>query len=139
MKLIALSIIAVIIGALGLAGVYWWTSPKAKTEMAFECPELHGKSTATALKETPLNVGNIDTAVDGAERENAIRVVVWDLKKKYPKAKDDEIVNYLLTAYCPTVAQDSSLNNSKKKAKMDRFSSQVYQIVQQAAAAGEAK
>jgi hypothetical protein len=130
MKIITISIAAVIVGVAGLVTMYWWTTPAEKNNAGFVCPQVHVKSTAMAFRETPLAVGNIADVLKGAEQENAIRVVVQQLKKKYPNAKNAEIVNYLVTAYCPTVAKDSGLSDGEKKSRMDQFSSQVYRIVQ---------
>ena len=40
-----------------------------------------------------------------------------------------EIVNYLLTAYCPTCERESGLSDREKREKMHRFSTQAYTIV----------
>jgi hypothetical protein len=137
MKIITISIAAVIVGVSGLAAMYWWTRPPEKIATGFECPELHAKSSAMALQETPSTVGNISDMLNGGEQENAIRLIVQRLKKKHPDAKNDEIVNYLATAYCPIVARDSGLSNGEKTSRMDQFSSQVYRIVRKISVGGE--
>lgn len=96
---------------------------------SFMCPETHAATTGSALKETPADLASATAALKGPERENAIRVLAGDLKKKYPGADKAEIVNYMLTAYCPLVAAEDGLGADEKKARMDRFSSQVYAIL----------
>ena len=81
-------------------------------------------------KETAADVAYASAALSGAAPENAIRVIATDLKRRHPQADKGEVINYLLTAYCPFVKQASGLTEREKRERMDRFSSQVYAIVQ---------
>jgi hypothetical protein len=86
-------------------------------------------SPETDLKETAAQRDGVTQAPRGPELENTILLIVNDLRKRYPAANTPEIVNYLLTAYCPIIANDTGLSESEKRARMDHFSSQVDQIV----------
>jgi hypothetical protein len=82
-----------------------------------------------ALKETPAEVARLSLALSGPEPDNVIRAIVADLKQGYPQADNAELVNYVLTAYCPVVKIKSWLSNREKREMMDRFSTKVYDIV----------
>ena len=82
-----------------------------------------------ALKETPADVARASAALSGSEQENAISVIAADLRRRHPQADKSEIVNYLLTAYCPLVKKQNTLSDREKREKMNRFSTQVYNIV----------
>jgi hypothetical protein len=56
---------------------------------------------------------------------------IYELKCKYPKARFDEIVNYMLTAYCPIVAKNASLSDEEKEARLKRYAQQVVALVAQ--------
>jgi hypothetical protein len=83
-----------------------------------------------ALKETAGDIARASSALSGPEQENTIRVLAAELKRRHPEASNSEIVNYLLTAYCPLVKAENGLSDREKRQKMDRFSSQVFTIVQ---------
>jgi hypothetical protein len=129
MKTRDLALAAFVIGAASLGTIYWWARPQSSSA-ALVCPETHSRMTAMALKETTADVARASSALSGPEQENTIRVLAAELKRKHPEAGSADIVNYLLTAYCPLVKQENGLSDGEKRAKMDRFSSQVFTIVQ---------
>jgi len=90
---------------------------------------VHEATTSTAIKETAAQRASATQALSGLEPANAIRVIAADLRKKYPNLADADIVNYLETAYCPLVARETGLSYVEKRARTDRFSSQVEQIL----------
>jgi hypothetical protein len=59
-----------------------------------------------------------------------IRVVVRDLRARYPGVENAELINYLMAAYCSGVAQLTGLGEQEKQARMDRFVSQLAQIIE---------
>ena len=126
---VKLAIAALIVGAAGL-GMLHWVTPPQNTTATFICPELHSQATPMALKETAADVAYASAALSGAAPENAIRVIATDLKRRHPQVDKGEIVNYLLTAYCPFVKQASGLTEREKRERMDRFSAQAYALVQ---------
>ena len=93
------------------------------------CPETDIAKTIPAIKETAADLAAVTEALKGPDRDNAIRVIVTNLKRKYPDAKKADIVNYMLTAYCPLVAADDGLGPDEKRDRMQRFSTQVYDIL----------
>lgn len=97
---------------------------------AFTCPAPQAATTGSAIQETPAEIAGVTSALAGPERENAIRVVADKLKKAHPQATKNEVINYMLTAYCPLVAKDTGLSQSEKRGRMDRFASQVRKMLQ---------
>ena len=82
-----------------------------------------------ALKETTADLASASAALSGPDLENAVGIIVAELKRRHPQAGSAEIVNYLLTAYCPIVKEESGLSDREKRERMDRFSTQVFTIV----------
>jgi hypothetical protein len=129
MMKVSLPIAALAVGAAGLGVLYWWMTRPQSTTAAFVCPEAQPQTTGMALKETPADVARASAALSGSEQENAISVIAADLRRRHPWADKTEIVNYLLTAYCPLVKKQNTLSDREKRKKMDQFSTQVYKIV----------
>jgi hypothetical protein len=55
-------------------------------------------------------------------------VIVSDLRARYPGVENAELVNYLVTAYCPIVARLSGLDEQQKQAQLDQFVGQIMQF-----------
>ena len=129
MMAIKLPLAALVVGATGLGALYWWMPRPRNSAAALTCPETHARTTQMALKETTADLTRASAALSGPEQENTIRIIAAELKRRHPQAGSAEIVNYLLTAYCPLVKDDSGLSDREKREKMDRFSTQVVTIV----------
>ena len=129
MRMKQVSMIAVLVGLIGLTTSFLWLGQREKPAAAFLCPESHSNTTGMALKETPEQLTSATEVLKGPDRENAILAIASDLKTTNPAVGNPEIVNYLLTAYCPLVEADTSLSADEKRAQMDQFSSQAYQIL----------
>ncbi len=50
---------------------------------------------------------------------------VHALHSRHPDVPTGELVNYLVTAYCPVVNSLTGLSDGEKQARMDAFSTQV--------------
>ena len=129
MMTIKLALAALVVGVGGLGAVYSWMARPQKSTGTFMCPEIQPQTTRMALEETAADVARASAALSGPEQENAIRVIAAELKRRHPEAGTAEIVNYLMTAYCPLVQVENGLSDREKRERMDRFSSQVYSIV----------
>jgi hypothetical protein len=80
------------------------------------------------LKETQAQIdatGKILTSGDLSSQ----RVILSDLRSRYPGVQNAELVNYMITAYCPVVAQLAGLSDAEKQAQVGRFVTQLMQIV----------
>ena len=127
--IVKLTLAALIVGATGL-GMLYWMAPSQNTTTTVICPEIQPHTTRVARKETAADVAHASVALSGPAPENAIRAIAADLKRKHPQVGSAEIVNYLLTSYCPLVKKESGLSDRERRERMDRFSSQVYALVQ---------
>ena len=75
-----------------------------------------------AAYETPQQVAAAGSQL-GTGTENEISEVVAGLRRRHPTASQGMIINYRVTAYCPTIKADRSLNRPQKQEKMQAFSS----------------
>jgi hypothetical protein len=93
--------------------------------LALDCPQPQPMAKPGILKETPAQIANVGKQLTGGDTFNAIASVTADLRIRYPGVEKAELVNYLLTAYCPAVAADAKLSEAQKKSTVDSFSAQV--------------
>jgi len=110
-----------IAAALGLA--------LAGPALALTCPAPQPLTRPGVLRETPTQITVASTLLATGDDANRIAVLVADLRARYPGVENAEIVNYLMAAYCPIVARLSGLDETEKQARMDRFVSQLTQII----------
>ncbi len=81
------------------------------------------------LKETPAQMAAVGKQLAGGDTFNAIASATADLRIRYPGVESAEVVNYLVTAYCPAVAADNKLSEAQKKSAVDGFAAQVMRQV----------
>ena len=110
------------VAALGLA--------VAGPALALECPAPQPLTRPGILQETPAQRAQVSTLLAGDETDNQIRVVVKDLRARYPGVENAELINYLMAAYCPGLARLTGLGEQENQARMDRFVSQLAQIIE---------
>jgi hypothetical protein len=128
--IVKLGVAALIVGVTGLSMLQLWMARSQNTTATFICPETQPRTTRIALKETAADVARASAALNGPTPQNTIRVIAAELKRRHPQVGSAEIVNYLLIAYCPLVKEESGLSDRERREKMDRFSAQVYALVQ---------
>ena len=97
--------------------------------LALECPMPQPLTRPGILKETPAQTTELANLLASGDDDNRIHVVIHDLRTRYPGIENAEIVNYLMAAYCPTVAQLTGLGPQEQQARTDRFLGQVVRIV----------
>jgi hypothetical protein len=97
--------------------------------LALECPAPQTSTSPGVLKETPAQTQRVTSLLATGDDDNRIRVIADDLRSRYPGVQSAEIINYLVAAYCPVVAQLSGLSEQEKQARMDHFVSQLSQII----------
>jgi hypothetical protein len=96
---------------------------------ALQCPAPQPLARPGILKETRAQTQVVATLLATGDDANRIRVIVDDLRARYPGVENAEIVNYLMAAYCPVVAQLSGLGEQEKQARLDCFVTQLSQII----------
>jgi hypothetical protein len=95
---------------------------------AFECPRPE-KASPGVLQETKQDEQALAQMFAAGNIENAIGVAVAGLQRKYPQASDTEMVNYLVGAYCPVVAQMPGLSETQKTAKVEHFAATLFELL----------
>ncbi len=96
---------------------------------ALECPVPQPLTRPGILQETPAQITTLSNLLAGGDVGNTIPVIVADLRARYPGIENAEIINYLMAAYCPIVAQLSGLTDQQKQAQMDQFTRQLVQLI----------
>lgn len=96
---------------------------------ALECPEAQGQSEPGVLEETKQDIASWSASLSGDDLLNRVDELVSRLHEKYPGVDEAELVNYLITAYCPVVAQMDGLSEDEKTARLDQFSEQAFTAV----------
>lgn len=96
---------------------------------AFECPAPEPLAKPGALKETSRQIVDLTAVLARGDANNHVPSIVADLRRRYPAVQNAEVANYLTTAYCPAVARLSGLSDAEKQQRVDRFASQIMQIV----------
>jgi len=116
MRLWALALIALLAGS-GLA----------LPAFALECPTPQPLAKPGVLKETPAQIEATGKMLSTGDVGQQTQAVIADLRSRYPQVENAEIANYLITAYCPVIAQTTALSEAGKKAQLDGFVSQLMQ------------
>jgi hypothetical protein len=86
---------------------------------ALECPTLEPYGGAAGVPATltqQLASANVLVQIPG---------ILGQLHQQTPRAPNAEIVNYLISAYCPVVKADSRLSEQEKEAKLKGFADAV--------------
>ena len=99
---------------------------------AFECPVPQGAQGPGVLKETPAQVRRTASLRGSGDAGNRVTEIVAELRKRHPGVRSAELVDCLVTAYCPVVAGLSGLSglgDAEKTARVDRFASHAIRAV----------
>jgi hypothetical protein len=88
---------------------------------AFECPEPQKLARPGILKETPTQIAVVGQFMASGTSNKAVPLVESDLRACYPGVENAEVVNYIITAYCPVVKDMTGLSDKAKQARMNRF------------------
>lgn len=98
--------------------------------VALECPTPQPAGAPGAIQETPaqidelaqvLSSGDLDTGDLGIK----VQVLVRALRSRHPKVPSGELVNYVVTVYCPIVNGLIGLTDDEKRARIDAVASQA--------------
>lgn len=72
---------------------------------ALECPVPHPQDARGTLQETPAQIAEYSSILGNGDTGNAVSVVISELRRNHPDATASEIVNFLVAAYCPALAE----------------------------------
>ncbi len=95
---------------------------------ALTCPEPQENASAGVLKETSEDIEKLSMLLQGGAAGNEVNEIVFNLKKKYPAATSAEVVNYMITAYCPVLAQNKDFTEQQARERLDEFAEEVRKI-----------
>jgi hypothetical protein len=115
----------------------------APPSLAFECPEPQaagrpcrrprpGPQAQTgggAIQESGAEIDRLSDLLRAGDLDNRLQVIARDLKDKYASADQMELTNFMVSAYCPVVAEDRGLSDSEKDARLAAFSQQVWDFL----------
>lgn len=92
---------------------------------AMQCPAPQTASAGGVIPELAVTVQDLSALLESGDRANRIGILIHSLRQAYPSAASADIVNYLVTAFCPVVNQLNGLRDAEKQARMDTFTQQV--------------
>ena len=98
---------------------------------SWECPmpqDVHGPG---VLMETSAQIQRTADLLASGDAGNRVPGIVADLRERHPGVRNAELMNYLVTAYCPVVARLSGLSDAEKRSRVDRFATQVSHVIDQ--------
>lgn len=99
----------------------------AKSADALECPKAQAGTGGSVLRETPAEMAQAGQRL-GRGSENEIAGTVAAIRARHGSASQGEIVNYLVTAYCPRIAADPALGRAEKQQALQAFAARAYKI-----------
>lgn len=96
--------------------------------LALECPEPQTGGVPGTIQETPAQISELAGILGSGDLGDRIQWLIATLRSRYPAAPAAELVNYLVTAYCPIVNSQPGLDDAAKQARLQAFASQVAQL-----------
>jgi len=102
----------------------------AARSQAIDCPTPQTATQSGVIKEPASEITRLSNLLASGDLGNRIAEIIGELRAKYPSVGSDELVNYLMTAYCPVVNGMAGLSDGEKQARLDAFSSQVLAATQ---------
>jgi uncharacterized protein (DUF1778 family) len=100
--------------------------------LALECPEPQANPGSGVIQEPQQEIDRLSEMMRGGDLDNRLEVIARDLKERYAAADNTELTNFMVAAYCPVVAQNASLSESEKDAKLAEFSEQAWDLLSSA-------
>ena len=97
--------------------------------LALECPTPQKLAQPGVLKETQAQIDQTAKMLSSGDQLGQIQAVINDLRTRYPHVENAEIVNYLISAYCPVAANAPGLPEWERKARLDNFVNQVMSLL----------
>jgi hypothetical protein len=117
-------------GALRLACAVGLGLLAAAPARALECPTAQPLARPGVLQETAAQKADLSRLLATGDTDNRVKVIVADLRSRYPTVENAELINYLAAAYCPVVARLSGVGEQAKQARMDQFVGQVVRLTE---------
>lgn len=90
------------------------------------CPEPQAQDEPGILEESRQDIATGSETLEGDDLLNRIDELVSRLRTTHPGVDRAELVNYLITACCPVVAQMDGLSEAETTARLDQFSERAF-------------
>lgn len=107
-----------------LAGSALFAAVMALSAQALECPVPQTSGRPGVITEPEAVIGAMAPLLGGPDAASRAGEIVARVRARYPAAPSDEIVNFLITAYCPLVNKQS-LAEAEKAALVSAFATAV--------------
>jgi hypothetical protein len=98
------------------------------TAQALECPIAHPQGGKGVLRESRQDISDVSGRLSEHGADAAPELVAG-LKARHPKVTRGEIVNYLVTAYCPVVNREAGKSEAQRKAQIAQFNKTVVRLL----------
>ena len=109
----------IVLGASGL--LLFLMQPAA----AFECPEPQTRTGAGVIQESQEEIDQLSAMLRTGDLDNRLEVLARDLKDRHANADKTELTNFMVSAYCPVLAEEG-LSDREKDARLTAFGQQVW-------------
>jgi hypothetical protein len=116
----------VALAALALVISSWSSSTMAAETLA--CPVSHMSEGPHILRETPATMAHVSSVLSSGGAAAAPDVIAT-VKKHHPRATKSEIMNFLVTAYCPVVAGRTGLTKARQRQELLHFDRTVERLL----------
>ncbi len=93
---------------------------------ALECPMPRPAGSPDAIQETPAQINELAEVLAAGDLTNRMPAFVHALRARHSSAQAAELVNYLVTAYCPVVNR-MAIGEAEKQKKLDDFAGMAAQ------------
>jgi hypothetical protein len=100
----------------------------ASQASALECPAPQKLAHPGVLQETPDQIQAASKLLASGDITKNSALIEADLRARYPGVENAELINYLVTAYCPVVNDLKGASDEEKQARMKRFLSDLLQM-----------
>ena len=93
--------------------------------LAFECPAPQARSGTGVVQESQDEIERLSDVLRTGDLDNRLEVLARDLKARHANADKTELTNFMVSAYCPVVAEED-LSDSERDARLTAFGQQVW-------------
>ncbi len=100
----------------------------SRSNQQIECAVAKVDQAVGSLQEAPAQTKALTDGL-GRGSENEITGTAARIRARHPGATEDQIVNYLVTAYCPTINRNGALDKTGKQQAMQSFATRVEKLV----------
>lgn len=102
-------------------------SPPA-SQQVIQCPAAQTGQIPGTVNESAAQLASAGQQLNHGN-DNAIREVAGSFRQRHPDARPGAVINFLLTAYCPALNADRSLDQNARGDAMKTFARKAQAIL----------